>query len=39
MRNHVLGAEGKAVGRTSGANGATGTGKVRRKRRCRPFGV
>ena len=33
MRNHVLGAEGKAVDRTSGANGAARTGKVRRKRR------
>ena len=33
MRNHVQGAEGKAVGRTSRANGAGRTGKVRRKRR------
>ncbi len=33
MRNHFQGAEGKAVGRTSRANGAARTGKVRRKRR------
>ena len=33
MRNHVQGAEGKAVGRTSRSNGAARTGKVRRKRR------
>lgn len=33
MRNHVLGAEGEAVGRPPGANGAVGTGKARRKRR------
>ena len=33
MRNHVMGAEGKAVGWTSGANGAARTGKERRKRR------
>lgn len=33
MRNHVQGAKDKAVGRPPGANGAAGTGKVRRKRR------
>ncbi len=33
MRNHVQGAEGKAVGGTSRANGAARTGKVRRQRR------
>ena len=33
MRNHVLGAAGKAVDRPPGANGATRTGEVRRKRR------
>ena len=33
MRNHVQGAKGKAGGRPPGANGAAGTGKVRRKRR------
>ena len=33
MRNHVQGAKGEADGRVPGANGAAGTGKVRRKRR------
>ena len=33
MRNHVQGAKGEADGRPPGANGAAGTGKVRRKRR------
>ena len=33
MRNHVQGAKGEADGRSPGANGATRTGEVPRKRR------